>query len=258
MKTKTIFAALLFIGMISSCHKERYIEYVAEMSIQTFGFDSANINVSGYLTNTIENYSLGYSYTTEGAVYSWNSQNVFIDPAEVTDGAYSSAISNLESGSTYRVKPFASINGTKYYTDNEFMFTMENPPNAIGDIGPGGGIVFYSDGHGGGMEVLITNWHGIWVGYNTSVPATGTYFGAGQLNTNVILNYTTNSDAGQMCDSCTAGGYTDWFLPSYEELSKIQQELSDNSAYNLPNEVCWTSSASSGGIQYSWVIDLTD
>ena len=244
-------------SLMTSCHKEEFIEYVAEMSIQTFGFDSAEVRVSGYLTNTIETHSLGFSYTTEGAVYQWNSENVNIEYSQINNGGYVSTISNLVGGETYKIKPFAKINGTRYYTAKEFSFTVPSPPNSVGDVGPGGGIVFYSDGLGGGMEVLIGNWHAKWGGYGVTLPTTGTGFGTGQSNTDIILNYTIDGKAAEMCDSCTAGGYSDWFLPSLDELKEIQLQLVTNGSYGIPGEYCWSSTGSnSSSNQNAWAVNM--
>jgi len=52
--------------------------------------------------------------------------------------------------------------------------------------------------------------------------ATGTAIGTGQANTEAIVNKQgAGSYAAQLCNDLTAGDYTDWFLPSKDELNKL-------------------------------------
>ena len=57
---------------------------------------------------------------------------------------------------------------------------------------------------------------------NTLVGTTGTAIGIGQANTTAIVGQDgCTSGAAWLCNYLTEGGYTDWFLPSMDELNKL-------------------------------------
>ncbi|GAH52147.1 unnamed protein product, partial [marine sediment metagenome] len=59
-------------------------------------------------------------------------------------------------------------------------------------------------------------------GFKMTIGATGTAIGTGQANTTAIVTAQgAGSYAAQLCDDLTEGGYSDWFLPSLDELVKL-------------------------------------
>ena len=57
---------------------------------------------------------------------------------------------------------------------------------------------------------------------DTSVGTTGTALGTGQANTTAIVGQTgCTSGAAKLCDDLTEGSYSDWYLPSRDELNKL-------------------------------------
>ncbi|MFZ4549026.1 MAG: DUF1566 domain-containing protein [Bacteroidales bacterium] len=94
----------------------------------------------------------------------------------------------------------------------------------------GGGIVFYVDGTGHGLIAATEDQHTLYgftvnwavVTYqSTSVPlGTGTTIGTGSANTDHIIaqNGAGNTYAAGLARSYNGGGYSDWFLPSKDEL----------------------------------------
>jgi hypothetical protein len=107
------------------------------------------------------------------------------------------------------------------------------PPPAVGDF-YGGGVVFYlfeagdtgyvaGETHGLIAAVEDTSDGIIW--YNgswTTTGATGTVLGTGQANTNAIIanqGATETDYAAGLARAYRGGGYTDWFLPSKDELN---------------------------------------
>jgi hypothetical protein len=113
--------------------------------------------------------------------------------------------------------------------------TVNSAPVAVGDI-YGGGIVAYilvngdtgydaNKQHGlisatadlnGGATITWSNITNILVG------TTGTAIGTGQANTTAIVGqsgYT--GGAAWLCNDLTEGGYSDWYLPSKDELYKL-------------------------------------
>lgn len=91
----------------------------------------------------------------------------------------------------------------------------------IGDIVQGG-ILFYS-----GATLLIAAIEDIiipayWGCYNTAVSGTSTAIGTGAANTAKIISVCTGvTIAAKLCDTYSYSGYTDWFLPSKDELNEL-------------------------------------
>ena len=104
-----------------------------------------------------------------------------------------------------------------------------NSALAIGDFQQGG-VVFYLDGNGGGLvcdiqDLSLVPWgcEGVLIS-----GADGTTIGTGNQNTIDILAGCTTSIgqpfsgiAAVECVNSTAQGYSDWFLPSKDELYEI-------------------------------------
>ena len=62
-------------------------------------------------------------------------------------------------------------------------------------------------------------------GSNTTTGATGTAIGTGQANTTAIISSQgAGSYAAIVCDNYTADSYSDWFLPSKDELDLLYQQ----------------------------------
>jgi serine/threonine protein kinase len=104
----------------------------------------------------------------------------------------------------------------------------------IGDYGPAGGLVFYDKGsYSGGWRYLETappesQFNAPW-GPAGEVGGTYTSVGCGRQNTVIIMTkfsqWGVSGTAAQLCASLDVSGYTDWFLPSLEELELIYQNL---------------------------------
>jgi len=102
---------------------------------------------------------------------------------------------------------------------------------AIGDTGPGGGIVFYVTADGmSGLEAAPELWnsgsadpYASWSNVTTTaVGTTGTALGTGLANSNAIIAQGGHTaSAALICRNYTGGGYTDWYLPSRDELLEM-------------------------------------
>lgn len=80
----------------------------------------------------------------------------------------------------------------------------------IGDIGPGGGIIYYIDG-------------------NMYYECTG------------LLGKAKFDDANKMCQDYRGGGFADWYLPTITDLVRIYKSL-NCIGINAPDETFWSSS----------------
>ena len=157
----------------------------------------------------------------------------------------------------------------KYYY-RRMSTVEENGTYSLRDIGPAGGIVFYDKGnYSDGWRYLeaapvSTEWTGKqWGSYGTLIGATGTGIGTGQNNTTKIatwLNSHSETDcAAQLCDALVVENngvtYSDWFLPSKDELNLIYTNLKIYGVGGFAdNNLDWSSSEYNAG--YAWNQDF--
>jgi hypothetical protein len=144
----------------------------------------------------------------------------------------------------------------------------------IGDTGPAGGIVFYDKGRvSDGWRYLEaapveTEFKAPWGGFEKDVSGTGTAVGSGKRNTQVIVEqlraFGESGKAAQLCASLTFDGYSDWFLPSIDELDLMYKNLASKGLGGF-NGLYWSSSQNNtndawrqslsyqfGGNQHGW------
>ena len=123
---------------------------------------------------------------------------------------------------------------------------------ALGDIGPGGGLVFLIAG-GLTYEMAPKTWSGgasdpniAWCDdTSTSIAgATGTAVGTGSANTTAMQAACT-SGAAVSARAYAGGGQTDWFLPSLGELNAMYNykgSIVDTATYGFAGFYVWASS----------------
>ena len=84
-------------------------------------------------------------------------------------------------------------------------------------------------------------------GYTGSTGATGTAIGTGLSNTNTIINSqgaTATNYAAGLARAYTGGGYTDWYLPSKDELNKLYLNKTAIGGFGVGNTF-WSSTENS-------------
>ena len=101
-----------------------------------------------------------------------------------------------------------------------FLCTAQN----VGDFYQGG-VVFYTESSGNGLIIdtaylNASEWGPHWVNASGAIEE---FIGAGQFNTNNIAS--TTYPAANMCYNHESGGYSDWFLPSKDELWQIMLNI---------------------------------
>ena len=70
--------------------------------------------------------------------------------------------------------------------------------------------------------------------YTATTGAVGTAIGQGQNNTNLIIaNCGTAGIAARICDAYVSGIYTDWYLPSKDELTQLYNNRYAIGGFNL-------------------------
>ncbi|MFH1454481.1 MAG: IPT/TIG domain-containing protein [Armatimonadota bacterium] len=123
---------------------------------------------------------------------------------------------------------------------------------ALRDTGPAGGLIFYiADDYSAGWRYMecapaSTEWddNKEWGVFGVLIGGTETAIGTGQANTAAIIAVqgAGSTYAAQLCDGLEHGGYSDWFLPSKDELHKMYTELKENGVGDFTNVNYWSSS----------------
>ena len=128
--------------------------------------------------------------------------------------------------------------------DGSCIFTA-----VIGDFIQGG-IVFYLDGNGGGLIAapIDQSTGAEWGCYGPNVinGAFGLTIGTGNQNTiDIEAECNTPGTAADICANLTLGGYSDWFLPSNDELREMYLNIGQGSQLgnigNFAPSLYWTS-----------------
>ena len=121
-------------------------------------------------------------------------------------------------------------NATLTFCNNQPTWTTSGCPSPskvykIGDTGPAGGKVFYlSDATGlHGLEAAPVDQSSgiVWGCFGTLVSGTGTAVGTGKANTAAIKATCGAGTAAQVAANYSLNGFTDWYLPSKDELNLL-------------------------------------
>jgi len=124
---------------------------------------------------------------------------------------------------------------------------------AVGQTGPAGGIIFYDRGrHIDGWRWLEAASRDLtvpaeWGASGQNVIGTSTALGTGRQNTQIIVNHLRQHNesgrAAELAQNFTQNGFTDWFLPSREELNLMFINLRQRRMGNFPTgNWYWSSS----------------
>ncbi len=171
-------------------------------------------------------------------------------------GSFTSSIFGLTTGITYYVRAYATNNvGTGY--GNVITFTTLSL--MVGQSYQGGviayifqpGDTYYKAGETHGLIVTtsVQSTAAQWGCSGTSI-STSTTIGTGQNNTTAIVNNCTIPNiAAHLCDNLNFGGYSDWFLPSRDELSQLF--INRNSIGVLSIGTYWSSSQNASSTAWS-------
>jgi len=168
----------------------------------------------------------GFPVTARGVCWS-TSSNPTTSDRYTADGSgtgiFTSEISGLSGNNTlYYVRAYATnSNGTEY--GNQLSFTTTSG-HYIGE-NFGGGIIFYLSGAHGLISAIPDQSDHPWGCEpvdSTALGGTSTAIGTGQANTTAIINGCGEAGiAARICDDLVLEGYSDWFLPSKDELNQM-------------------------------------
>ncbi|MEP6794627.1 MAG: DUF1566 domain-containing protein [Saprospiraceae bacterium] len=137
------------------------------------------------------------------------------------------------------------------------------PPLAIGDSYGGGKVAYillsgdpgYIEGQVHGLiaptsdQSLFIEWGCI----GANMPgAEGTSLGTGNQNTiDIVTGCVTTAIAARICDDLVLGGYSDWFLPSKDELNKLYLNRVAIGGFSTASQAYyWSSSESTNNVAW--------
>jgi hypothetical protein len=185
-----------------------------------------------------------------GNSYRLTLKAINIESAEVVV-SYPADIANDE-----RVQALLASGGGSVAASGRPAAAVSNTPAApatvykIGDTGPAGGIVFYDKGNTSGgwryLEAAPASTEGKlkWHTSNNTVGGTKTDVGAGKENTRILAGSLSQGvpEAALMCVELNYGGFSDWFLPSKDELNSMYIYLKRRGLGDFSGDLYWSSS----------------
>ena len=144
-------------------------------------------------------------------------------------GLWWSSTENSTNDAWFRIMGYGDTHVYRYNDDKKCGLSVRcvrdesAPIHYIGE-NFGGGIIFYIDGTGqhGLISATIDQGSAQWGCYGTLIGGTSSAIGTGQANTTAIVNGCGEAGiAARICDDLVLNGYSDWFLPSRDELEQM-------------------------------------
>jgi hypothetical protein len=128
---------------------------------------------------------------------------------------------------------------------------------AAGDALGGGLFVFEDSGYAYISAAADQSTDAPWGCQGTDISGTLSAVGTGSANTALIVaGCATSGISARICDELTLNGYSDWFLPSLDELAEMYTKLAADGLGNFANHTYWSSTQQSATQAYT--IDMNN
>ncbi|MDR2921799.1 MAG: caspase family protein [Treponema sp.] len=191
--------------------------------------------------------------------------NLKLPDLEVED-VFKRTMRDVENATSNRQRPaiYTQFSGLAYLGSRP---PQNKETYLIGERGPAGGIIFYDKGNSSdGWRYLEAapvsqEFKNIeWGAYRIDVSGTQTDIGSGKKNTDLIIKFLKDNNehgrAAQLCAQLSWGGFTDWFLPSLDELKWMYENLAKQRIGDFSGQRYWSSSQYNK--YYAWYLHFGD
>ena len=223
------------------CENEKGIQYgntlnfltgevVSTSIVHDIETDNALLRGQVYQENSSASARVGFVYSTSPNP-TVNNMTVLTDI--VGSAPYEINVLNLLPNTTYYVRAYINLN-----FNGDVFYGQQQQFKTTGYFGPAGGYVAFDKGetidgwryleiHPTTLNYDISWSNGAAWGNNSSfLSGTLSQFGMGLANTSLISSNLTDANcAAKLCNNLSLNGYTDWFLPSSEELLLVSNSL---------------------------------
>lgn len=180
---------------------------------------------------------------TSGSILAANSPTrITLDVPNLTNGYYRAFLVGSDGRLSASSLNLLTISVTRTAEPVSSLSCADGGACAIGDVGPGGGVVFILSTTAGNttgrtFEAARKDWDGgaqdgtaQWcAASDASISGLGTAIGSGSANSSTIASTcasTGTNDAAEYVRGKTIGGKSDWFLPSRDEALEIYTQRS--------------------------------
>lgn len=205
----------------------------------------------------------GSTVTARGVCFSASTNAPTINNSTVVisgsgTGVYITNLSGLQANTTYYIRAFATnVSGTAY--GNVLSFRT-NYDLSVGASYQGGTIAYifkagdagYKAGEIHGLIVSTAISQQVWGCQSTSI-STSSAIGTGNDNTTKIVNACTGNNAARYAYNLVSNGYSDWYLPSYIELQRID---ANKALLAIPKYRYWSSTQDPTNVQTAYAADF--
>lgn len=235
---------------------------IQTVSVDQISFNQFNVNCNLLSTG-------GNPITQKGVLLYDNPAGTAILESAISQdpvGTFSLSFDGLIDGETYYVRAFAS---TLAGTTLGNMITVVLPKKLnVGQIGPAGGYIIYehpdpfnSWHYLEAAPVDVSNSQFIWSTNNLLTNVTSVELGQGFTNTSSIYSIYGNSSnyAARLTVDWVYGGFSDWVLPSFNELKLMKEQLFDQGVGNFSNAATyWSSSEDPNYSTNAWTVKMSN
>ncbi len=169
-------------------------------------------------------------------------------------GPYTSVMTGLYPFTVYYCRSYATTSeGTTY--GNAYSFKTVVSKLYLG-MQYKGGILFYLNPTGGGGMIVIsddlsTSYAWGCSGVNIS-GANNTGVGGGIANSEAIVNACSGESAAKLCEDLVYGTYSDWFLPSMDELGVMYKNIKITDLEKFSSGYYWSSNQKDANTAYRY------